>query len=824
MFRKSILLLAATLQMLALSAAEPQKSNLRAPAVPLITIDPYTSGWSMTDKLYESPVRHWTGTDFHFVGSLLVDGVAYRFMGDEIVPMQGIAPISHEQGWSGAYTFDEPAADWIKKDFNDSAWSHGEAAFGTQGNINVHTLWTSEHIWARRTITLSEEDLQGGSLFVKYSHDDTCQIYFNGIEIVSTPFEWNANRWVEIPAEVAATAKDGKVVLAAHCHNPQGDALLDMGLYKRADGDNVLSQTAEQKSVDVEATRTIYEFACGGVDLTLTFTAPLLLDNLDLVSRPVNYITYDVVANDGKKHDVAIYFEATQDWARNAHWQECKSELYSDKSMNYIKCGTTEQPVLEKRGDNIRIDWGYFYLAADKKSHSASLGGSVAMRKEFVANGIVAPNNEGDHMSLSAHIGKVGNKPKSDYIMLGYDDLYSIRYFGEDIRPYWNRNGDSSIEEQFQLARKQYSSLIKQCEAFDAQMIADATRVGGREYAELCALAYRQSISAHKLILTPQGYLAWLSKENFSNGCIGTLDITYPSAPLFLYYNIDLCKAMMDHIFYYSESGKWTKPFPAHDVGTYPHVFGQAYGEDMPVEEGGNMIILMGAIAALEGNADYAVAHWDTITTWTNYLIEYGFDPQNQLCTDDFAGHSARNTNLSIKAIMAIRAYAEMAHMAGKQDIYDEYLATAERMAAKWKKMAAQGDHYRRTFNEGDTWSQKYNLVWDKLLGYNLFDADIADSEVAFYLKTMNEYGLPLDERRNYTKSDWIVWSATMADSKAEFEQFIAPMYRFYNETVDRVPMGDWYNTDSKHHIMFRARSVVGGYFIKLLEEKLLNN
>lgn len=100
---------------------------------------------------------------------------------------------------------------------------------------------------------------------------------------------------------------------------------------------------------------------------------------------------------------------------------------------------------------------------------------------------------------------------------------------------------------------------------------------------------------------------------------------------------------------------------------------------------------------------------------------------------------------------------------------------------------------------------------------------NIVFAEVAFYLKTLNEYGLPLDERRNYTKSDWIVWSATMADSKAEFEQFIAPMYRFYNETVDRVPMGDWYNTDSKHHIMFRARSVVGGYFIKLLEERLLN-
>ncbi len=131
MLKKTILLFAILLQAVALSANQPQKSKLRAPAVPLITIDPYTSGWSMTDELYASPVRHWTGTDFHLVGALLVDGVTYRFMGEEIVPMQGLAPISHEQGWSGAYTFDKPAEGWTSKEFDDSAWSHGEAAFGT---------------------------------------------------------------------------------------------------------------------------------------------------------------------------------------------------------------------------------------------------------------------------------------------------------------------------------------------------------------------------------------------------------------------------------------------------------------------------------------------------------------------------------------------------------------------------------------------------------------------------------------------------------------------------------------------------------------------
>ena len=228
------------------------------------------------------------------------------------------------------------------------------------------------------------------------------------------------------------------------------------------------------------------------------------------------------------------------------------------------------------------------------------------------------------------------------------------------------------------------------------------------------------------------------------------------------------------------------------------------------------------AVCRMEGSARPALPHMDTLQKWVDYLVRYGKDPQEQLCTDDFAGHLAHNVNLSAKAIMAIASYALMADMLGKPDVAEKYNAIAEDYASSWMEMAADGDHYRLTFDRPGTWSQKYNLVWDRLLGFGLFPKEVYDTELAYYLGRQNEYGLPLDCRETYTKSDWIMWTATMtADDQDTFDAFIDPLYRFYDETADRVPMSDWIWTDKPHHRGFKARSVVGGYWIKMLEDRL---
>lgn len=231
------------------------------------------------------------------------------------------------------------------------------------------------------------------------------------------------------------------------------------------------------------------------------------------------------------------------------------------------------------------------------------------------------------------------------------------------------------------------------------------------------------------------------------------------------------------------------------------------------------MLIMAAALAEAEGNADFAAKYWPVLERWAAYLKQKGLDPENQLSTDDFAGHLAHNANLSIKAILALGAYSRLAERLGKKQDAAQYRATAQEFAKRWTAMAADGNHYKLAFDKSGTWSQKYNLVWDKLLSLNLFAPAIARQEIAFYKTMQNPYGLPLDNREKYTKLDWIVWTATLAESRNDFEAILSPVMRFLNETPDRVPMSDWYWTHDGKWRGFQARSVVGGVFIKLLAD-----
>lgn len=766
--------------------------------------------------------KHWTGTDQSLTGYVKVDGKLYRFLGKETPVYKSLIPTSEDGKYKLKYTEKEPRSGWNAIKFRERRWKQGVAPFG-HNEDNAVTSWKSDDLWVRRAFSL--DDVTSENVLLKIKHDDNIEVYLNGTPI------YNCNCWtgkyLYIPINNAGSLlKQGRNILSVHIKNTAGGQFLDFGLVTESRFDYSKNiEKAVHTNVEVKATQTMYNFNCGPVDMKVTFTSPLLISDLELLSRPVSYISFSAAAKDGLNHAVEVLFSASSDLAANSMAQEMAASKFLSKDLTVLKAGTVSQQILGRKGDDVRIDWGYMYIAAAAGKNTyqfVSESPSEAIRV-LSSTDKFSPQlaSKGKQLLLSTILNLGRSKNSSGMIMLAYDDLYSIQYFGSNLRPWWNREGNSSIEEQLLLAKNGYEKTMKQCAAFDKKIFTDAVNAGGLEYARLCELAYRQSVAAHKLVRSPKGELLFMSKENFSNGSINTVDITYPSAPLYLAYNPALLKGMMNGIFEYSESGRWTKPFPSHDIGTYPLANGQTYGEDMPVEEAGNMLCLMAAIAKVEKNAKYAGKHCETLSTWVEFLVKEGFDPANQLCTDDFAGHLSRNANLSLKAIMGIESYAQLAKLLGKKNVFTKYHQIALSMVPNWMQLANAGDHYSLVFEKKDTWSQKYNLIWDKVLRFNIFPKSVAQREINFYLKQQHKYGLPLDSRKTYPKSDWIVWTATLATNQKDFKALVNPVYKYVIETPTRVPMSDWYETTNGRQVGFQARSVVGGYFMKVLDKKL---
>jgi len=590
-----------------------------------------------------------------------------------------------------------------------------------------------------------------------------------------------------------------------------------MGLSKVMDNYRCGSKTLKQTSLTVNPTTTVYTFTHKACDLTVTFVTPLLMDRLEVMTRPVSYVFYEITPKE-EGHTFEFYLDASCELAGDPVGQSYSVGF--DKNRAWV--GNAEQKVLNRDGDDVRIDWGYLHMVHE----NATVAVGRRRTDMFSGRGLLARKLAMDprfDVPFDKHpILYTTSEKLSDVIVIAYDDIKAIKYYDRHIDAYYKKfYGD--FDSMLAIAVKEAAALRAECEAFDAKLNADMTAVTP-EYAKIGALAYRQAIAAHKVVEI-DGKLMFLSKENFSNGCLATLDVTYPSIPLFLLYNPELVRGMMRPLFDFARTDAWKYEFAPHDCGRYPFLDGQRYGlkdgellfeKQMPVEECGNAILTMAAQVYTDGDRTLLEENADLLKQWADYLVAYGYNPENQLCTDDFAGHLAHNCNLSVKAIVALGAYAKL---------FDapKYAEVAKDMANRWVKDAKKkrSAGWRLTFDKDATWSLKYNIIWDRLLDLGLFDAAVLEEEVEVYTKRMNRYGTPLDSRSAYTKLDWLAWTTVMADNPAYTEKVYQSIARMISETEDRVPLTDWYFTDSGKHVGFQARSVLGGFYINLLASKV---
>ncbi|HYM92662.1 MAG TPA: DUF5127 domain-containing protein, partial [Chitinophagaceae bacterium] len=330
----------------------------KAPAYPLITNDPYFSIWSFTDKLNESVTRHWTGAEHSLVGLLQVDGKLYDFLGEPETALQTVLTTGEDSPVACKYTEEYPGTEWMKENFDDRKWKTGKAPFSTGWDNKAATEWKSKDIWMRRLFDLSDLNIE--ELVLQLRHDDDVEVYINGeLAYSCTGCYVSELKNFKLEDRIKNKLKKEKNILAMHCINTGGFAWLDAGLAKRDSVKNL--QQAVQKKVEITATQTKYEFDCGPVFLSVDFLSPLLANDLDLFSRPVSYVTFNVMSNDGNPHEVKLLFTVSKDLVRNHKKSEVKTELGKYRNISYLKSGTTEQPVLKTKGDDVRIDWGYLY-------------------------------------------------------------------------------------------------------------------------------------------------------------------------------------------------------------------------------------------------------------------------------------------------------------------------------------------------------------------------------------------------------------------------------------------------------------------------------
>lgn len=378
----------------------------------------------------------------------------------------------------------------------------------------------------------------------------------------------------------------------------------------------------------------------------------------------------------------------------------------------------------------------------------------------------------------------------------------------------WKSEYDSA-EDAMAAFYNDYSSASSAMASFDSQIDTDTSNAGGQNYTIITTLAVRQVFGAMAPAQGSQTYL--FLKEISSDGDSNTVDVIYPALPLLLYLNETLVKLMLDPLFENQESGQYPNTYAEHDLGAFPHALGYPDGNDeaMPLEECGNMIIMTLAYAQRSGDTAYLSKHWARLDQWSGYLVNESLIPSNQISTDDFAGSLANQTNLALKGIIALKAMGAISNLTGISSTYD---ATADSYLPQWENYGINFNdtlpHAMLDYNDTTSHGLLYNLYADRLLSLDFVPEEIYNIQSDFYPTVALEYGVPLDTRHNWVKSDWELWAAAIANDDTR-DMFIAKQVHWISQTSQTTPYGDLLDGDTGGYTSaeFIARPVQGGLF-----------
>ncbi|KAL8663084.1 MAG: hypothetical protein Q9202_004121 [Teloschistes flavicans] len=421
-------------------------------------------------------------------------------------------------------------------------------------------------------------------------------------------------------------------------------------------------------------------------------------------------------------------------------------------------------------------------------------------------------------------------------------------YYGANIAMVYS-NSTASVPPPYANSRQGYNGT----DQFGEQYIFDSSNGYGfldaqnltgiaipdveeaEAYYSIVALSARQVMGAYTFAIPPSSSGCsnttsnateplMFQKEISSDGNVNTVDVMYPAMPFFLYANPELLRYNLEPLYQNQEGGFYPNEYSMHDLGShYPNATGHVEGDDeyMPVEESGNMILMSYAYYKFTSDAAYLQAHYPKLQQYASYLIQYSLTPGLQLSTDDFAGQLVNQTNLAIKGIVGIAAMAEIASIANDEQSAANYSATAQSYYTQWEEFAIDpsGTHTLLSYQWRSSYSLLYNTYPSLLLNLSIIPDSLFAMQSAFYPSVSQLFGVPLDNRHSYTKSDESLWTAATCSPETR-RLFVNGLGYWLNETRTDRAFSDLFETidtgsypASPGPIYFIARPVVGGHF-----------
>lgn len=596
---------------------------------------------------------------------------------------------------------------------------------------------------------------------------------------------------------------------------------------------------AVQKKSSFTSTQSNFILSAGPIDITVNFLSPIEPNDLVKQSIPFSYMAVSAASTDGKAHSVQVYSDISAEWVTGdngllANWTTTTGSIITHQVQ------LQSQNVFTEVNDHTQYGSAY-YSTLNTASATWQSGSDATVRAQFVNNGRLpntadtnfrAVSNNWPVFGLAHDLGSITSASTPVIFSIGHVRDPAIKYiaaggtFQSRSLLFWSQF--TSVSSVISTFLNDYAAALSRAQAFDTKVNNDATKIS-TDYAAIVALSLRQALGAIEITISKNADGSYntndvivFMKEISSDGNVNTVDVIFPAWPTLLYANPLLGKYLLEGLFRYQATGQYPNKWSVHDIGSsYPNAVGHNDGRDeaMPVEESGNMIIMALSYAQRTGDNSHLTQYFKLLDQWTQFLISDSLIPASQISTDDFAGPLANQTNLAIKGIIGIKAMSQISSRLGNTAESQNYSSIASNYVSSWQSlaMATGGKHLTLSYGNANSWGLTYNLYADKLLKLNLFPQSIYELQTAWYKTVKQPFGVPLDTRHTYTKSDWEIWTAGIMTDTAGRDLFISSVKAWASDGLSSQPFGDWYETTNGQPNGFRARPVVGGHLALLI-------